>query len=123
MQFPNSGTGRPYIRLDARTATFKASCVDCDPVEVDLIGKIVDLDLANAEQGWIKVGQQGADCRNVESRRSTDRPGQEKHGWRWTWQHILQRTKLGISTARKAGQSSTSHLKALEVFVTVLCHF
>ncbi len=61
MQFPNSGTGRPYIRLDARTATFKASCVDSDAVEVDLVGKIVDLDLANAEQGWLKVDQHGAD--------------------------------------------------------------
>ncbi len=61
MQFPNSGTGRPYIRLDARTATFKASCVESDAVEVDLIDKIVDLDLANAEQGWFKVDQHGAD--------------------------------------------------------------
>ncbi len=61
MQFPNSGTGRPYIRLDARTATFKASCLDSDAAEVDLTGKILDLDLTNAEQGWLKVDQQGAD--------------------------------------------------------------
>ncbi len=61
MQFPSSGTGRPYIRLDARTATFKASCVDSEAVPVDLIDKIVDLDLANAEQGWLKVDPHGAD--------------------------------------------------------------
>ena len=59
MQFPNSGSGRPYVRLDARTGSFKASTPEGSPVLVDMKGKVLDLDLENAKQGWLSVDQQG----------------------------------------------------------------
>lgn len=80
MHFPNSGSGRPYVRLDARTGMFKASTLDGDPVLVNMSGEVLDLDIENAQQGWLKVDQQGADFVPLTDRddwNTTPRPSDE----------------------------------------------
>jgi len=65
LTFPNSGSGRPYISLDARTGMWKISTAN-GPEMVDLKGKTMALDVANAVQGWLHVGPSGADWQPIE---------------------------------------------------------
>ena len=61
MQFPNSG-GRPYLKLDARDGKFFASEPGADePQEVNLVGKVLGMDVEMAQQGWLMVSGAGAD--------------------------------------------------------------
>ena len=54
LKFP-SNAGRPYCRLDGRTGAFALSVPDGDPEIVEMKGKILDLDIAGAEQGWLRL--------------------------------------------------------------------
>ena len=65
LTFPNTGSGRPYINLDARTGLWKISQPD-GPQMVDMAGKTMALDVANAVQGWLYVGPSGADWQPIE---------------------------------------------------------
>ena len=60
LNFP-SNAGRPYCRLDGRTGAFALSVPDGDPEIVEMKGKILDLDIAGAEQGWLRLDANGAD--------------------------------------------------------------
>lgn len=61
MKFPNSGDGRPYVRLDGRTGSFALSEPEGAPRAFDMTGKALALDFETAEQGWLRVDQAGAD--------------------------------------------------------------
>lgn len=64
MQFPNSGgSGRPYARFDARTGMLFVSSPDGDRTPIDLKGKVLGIDLAQAVQGWLHVAQGATDWR------------------------------------------------------------
>ena len=68
MYFPNSGSGRPFVRVDGRSGGFALSCPEGgDPEIVEMHGKVVDLDLANAEQGWLKISKDGTDWLALET--------------------------------------------------------
>jgi len=67
MHFPNSGSGRPYVRIDGRSGAFSVSVPDGDPEIVEMHGKKLDLDLANAEQGWLKISKDGTDWQALET--------------------------------------------------------
>ena len=59
LNFP-SNAGRPYCRLDGRTGAFALSVPDGDPEIVEMKGKLLDLDIAGAEQGWLRLDANGA---------------------------------------------------------------
>ncbi len=61
MHFPNSGSGRPYVRIDGRSGAFALSVPDGDPEIVEMHGKLLDLDLAGVSQGWLCFSTGGAD--------------------------------------------------------------
>jgi hypothetical protein len=61
MHFPNSGSGRPYVRIDGRSGSFALSVPDGDPEIAEMHGKLLDLDIAGAEQGWLWLSSNGAD--------------------------------------------------------------
>ncbi len=61
MYFPNSGSGRPYVRIDGRSGAFALSVPDGDPEIVEMHGKLLDLDLAGVSQGWLCFSTGGAD--------------------------------------------------------------
>ena len=61
MNFPNSGSGRPYVRIDGRSGAFALSVPDGDPEVVEMHGKKLDLDIAGAKQGWLRLSTNGAD--------------------------------------------------------------
>ncbi len=61
MHFPNSGSGRPYVRIDGRSGGFALSVPDGDPEIVEMHGKLLDLDLAGVSQGWLCFSTSGAD--------------------------------------------------------------
>ncbi len=62
MQFPSSGTGRPFVRIDGRSGSFALSVPDGGDLEiVEMRDKLLDLDLAGAEQGWLRLSTDGAD--------------------------------------------------------------
>jgi hypothetical protein len=61
MHFPNSGSGRPFVRIDGRSGGFALSCLDGDPEIIEMRGKLLDLDIAGAEQGWLHLSTNGAD--------------------------------------------------------------
>jgi hypothetical protein len=61
MHFPNSGSGRPYVRIDGRSGSFALSVPDGDPEIVEMHDKKLDLDIAGAEQGWLRLSKDGAD--------------------------------------------------------------
>lgn len=65
LTFPNTGSGRPYINLDARTGLWKISQPD-GPQMVDMAGKTIGLDVANAVQGWLLVAPSGADWQPID---------------------------------------------------------
>ncbi len=68
MQFPTSGTGRPFVRVDGRSGGFALSVPDGgDPEIIEMHGKLLDLDLAGAEQGWLKLSTDGADWQPLET--------------------------------------------------------
>lgn len=60
MKFPNT-TGKPYVKIDGRTGAFSLSCPDGDPEIFDMSGRLLDLDLNGAVQGWLKLDVGGAD--------------------------------------------------------------
>lgn len=64
LTFPNSGSGRPYINLDARTGMWKVSQPDGAQI-IDMQGKTMAMDIANAVQGWLHVSAAGADWRPI----------------------------------------------------------
>ena len=69
MLFPNTSNGRPFARLDGRTGQFKLSTPDGgEMIAVDMIGKMLDLDLRGATQGWLHVHAQGADWQQLAER-------------------------------------------------------
>ncbi len=70
LNFP-SNAGRPYCRLDGRTGAFALSVPDGDPEIVEMKGKLLDLDIAGAEQGWLRLDANGADWQ----------PLSERDGW------------------------------------------
>jgi hypothetical protein len=51
MNFPSNGSGRPYVRIDGRTGDFALSCPDGDPEVVEMKNRLVDIDIAGADQG------------------------------------------------------------------------
>ncbi len=61
MFFPNSGSGRPFVRIDGRSGAFALSVPDGDPEIVEMHGKLLDLDLAGVSQGWLCFSTGGAD--------------------------------------------------------------
>jgi len=65
LNFPSSGSGRPYINLDARTGMWKMSTPE-GPQIVDLTGKKMALDVCHATQGWLHVSSSGADWQPIE---------------------------------------------------------
>lgn len=64
MQFPNQSTGRPWARLDARTGMMFVSGPD-GKAPVDLKGKIMSVNIAGAQQGWLAVTAAGADFQPI----------------------------------------------------------
>ena len=61
MHFPNSGSGRPYVRIDGRSGGFALSVPDGSDLEiVEMKNRLLDLDLAGAEQGWLRLSTDGA---------------------------------------------------------------
>ena len=60
LSFPNSGGGRPWARLDARTGMLLVSGADGKEA-MNLKGKVLSVDIASAEQGWLCVSAAGAD--------------------------------------------------------------
>jgi hypothetical protein len=67
MKFPNSGSGKPYCRIDGRTGSFALSVQDGDPEIMEMKGRLLDLDLAGAGQGWLKLSTDGADWQPLET--------------------------------------------------------
>ena len=65
LSFPNSGGGRPWARLDARTGMLLVSAPDGGKEAVNLKGKVISVDIANAEQGWLCVSAAGADWQPI----------------------------------------------------------
>jgi hypothetical protein len=65
LSFPQSSSGRPWARLDARTGLMFISSPEGDKVPVDLKGKALGFDIANAKQGWLAVGTAGADWQDL----------------------------------------------------------
>jgi hypothetical protein len=62
MQFPNSGTGRPFVRINGTTGNFALSVADGgEPENIDMTGRVLDLDLTGAEQGHLSVSKDGSD--------------------------------------------------------------
>lgn len=62
MHFPNSGTGRPFCRIDGRSGAFLLSSADGGDLETfEMKGKLLDLNLATASQGWLRLSAEGAD--------------------------------------------------------------
>jgi hypothetical protein len=64
LTFPNSGSGKPYINLDARTGMFKISSPDGAQMK-DMQGQAIGMDIANTTQGWLHVSAGGADWRPI----------------------------------------------------------
>ena len=66
LSFPNSGdgNGKPWARLDGRTGIMFVSSPD-GKSPVDLKGKVLSLNLANATQGWLKVETGGTDWQPI----------------------------------------------------------
>ena len=67
MRFPSSGSGKPYCRIDGRTGSFALSVPDGDPEIVEMGGKLLDLDISGAEQGWLRLSSDGADWIPIET--------------------------------------------------------
>ena len=68
MFFPTTGSGKPYCRIDGRSGTFSLSVPDGgDPEIVEMKGRLLDLDLANADQGWLKISKDGTDWLALET--------------------------------------------------------
>jgi len=62
MHFPNSGSGRPFVRIDGRSGAFALSVPEGgDPEIVEMHGKLLDLDLTGVSQGWLRLSTDGAD--------------------------------------------------------------
>ncbi len=62
MYFPNSGSGRPFVRIDGRSGAFSLSVPEGgDPEIVEMRDKLLDLDIAGALQGWLKISTGGSD--------------------------------------------------------------
>ena len=57
MIFPNTGGGRPFVRIDGRSGGFSLSTLDGDPEIFEMTGRLLDLDLASAAQGWLKISK------------------------------------------------------------------
>lgn len=75
MSFPSSGnSGRPWARLDARTGIMFLSSPDGTKVPFDLKGKVLALNIAEAEQGWLHVSAAGVDWRPVHNNVWGDKP-------------------------------------------------
>ncbi len=70
LNFPSNAVP-PYCRLDGRTGAFALSVPDGDPEIVEMKGKLLDLDIAGAEQGWLRLDANGADWQ----------PLGERDGW------------------------------------------
>ncbi len=60
LNFPSNAV-RPYCRLDGRTGAFALSVPDGDPEIVEMKGKLLDLDIAGVEQGWLRLDANGVD--------------------------------------------------------------
>jgi hypothetical protein len=68
MLFPSGGTGKPFIRIDGRNGSFLLSVPDGgDPEIVEMKGRLLDLDLASAAQGWLKISKDGPDWSPLET--------------------------------------------------------
>ena len=68
MFFPNSGSGRPFVRIDGRSGAFALSVPEGgDPEIVEMHGKLLDLDIAVAAQGWLRLSSDGADWQPLET--------------------------------------------------------
>ena len=62
MHFPNTGSGRPYVRIDGRSGSLALSVPDGgDPEIIEMHGKLLDLDIETAEQGWLRLSTDGAE--------------------------------------------------------------
>ena len=68
MFFPNSGGGRPFVRIDGRSGGFGLSMPDGGDLEiVEMRGKLLDLDITGAGQGWLKISTDGTDWQALET--------------------------------------------------------
>ncbi len=77
MIFPNTGTGRPFVRIDGRSGNFLLSVPDGgDPEIVEMKNRLLDLDLAGAEQGWLRLSTEGADWVALDTIDDWDNPPQ-----------------------------------------------
>lgn len=79
IQFPQSSSGRPWARLDARTGLMFISSPEGDKVPVDLKGKAIGFDIANAKQGWLAVGTAGADWQDLPDNGGWGNPPSAEH--------------------------------------------
>jgi len=66
MFFPNSGSGRPFVRIDGRSGSFALSTLDGDPEIFEMTNKLLDLDITGVEQGWLRISKDGTDWQALE---------------------------------------------------------
>ena len=79
LSFPQSSSGRPWARLDARTGLMFISSPEGDKLPVDLKGKAIGFDIANAKQGWLAVGTAGADWQDLPDNGGWGNPPSAEH--------------------------------------------
>ncbi len=73
MHFPNTGSGRPFVRIDGRSGGFALSVPDGGDLEiVEMKNRLLDLDIAGAEQGWLRLSTDGADWVALDARDDWD---------------------------------------------------
>jgi len=80
MIFPTTGSGRPYVRINGHTGTFALSTPDGEPKAFQMNGKLLDIDLNGASQGWLRLDSNGADWVPLAGRdawRSTPSPSSD----------------------------------------------
>ena len=62
MNFPTNGSGRPFVRINGTTGSFALSVPEGgDPEIAEMKGRLLDLDLIGAGQGYLRVTPDGAD--------------------------------------------------------------
>lgn len=79
LSFPQSSSGRPWARLDARTGLMFISSPEGDKLPVDLKGKALGFDIVNAKQGWLAVGTAGADWQDLPDNGGWGNPPSAEH--------------------------------------------
>jgi len=79
LTFPNSGGGKPFIRLDGRTGTFSLSSPDGEAPDVfPMREKVLVADIKRAEQGWLKL-KDGVDWQLLDDANDWGNPPSPDH--------------------------------------------